>query len=86
MRLNGNDRFPHCVCFTSCISGAVIVKPYAAVILWAIIVDAVAISLWLWVISGVYLWVRRPNKRKLGTVCVVMGCALFVALVTWLCV
>ena len=61
-------------------------QAYAAVILWAIIVDAVAISLWLWVISGVYLWMRRPNKRKLGTVCVVMGCALFVALVTWLCV
>jgi hypothetical protein len=60
-------------------------QPYAAAIGWAIVVDAVAVSLWLWVISGIYLWARRPNKRKLGTACLVVGCALFAALVTWLC-
>ena len=60
-------------------------QPYPAMILWAIVVDAVAVSMWLWVISGVYLWARRPNKRKLGTVCLVAGCLLFAGLVVMLC-
>lgn len=60
-------------------------QPYAAVIVWAAIVDAVAVCLWLWVISGIYLWARRPNQRKLGTACLIAGCVLFAALVTLLC-
>ena len=27
--------------------------------IWAIIVDLIAISVWLWVISGLYFWIRR---------------------------
>jgi hypothetical protein len=60
-------------------------QPYPTMILWAIIVDAVAISMWLWVITGIYLWARRPKKRKLGTVCLVAGCLLFAGLVLMLC-
>ena len=61
-------------------------QPYATVIAWAVIVDSVAVSLWLWVISGIYLWFRRPSQRTLGTACLVLGCALFCVLVTLLCV
>jgi len=44
---------------------------------WAFIVDAVAISTIFWVISGVYIWARRPRKRLLGGICLVAGCLLF---------
>ena len=59
-------------------------QPYAACQLWAIIVDATAISTVIWVISGVYLWARRP-RRWWGGVCLVAGTALFVYLAVLLC-
>ena len=51
-------------------------QSYAAPILWAIIVDSVCISLWLWVISGLYLWWKMPRLRVIGGIC--LGSALFV--------
>jgi hypothetical protein len=60
-------------------------QPYPALICWAVLVDAVAVSLWLWVISGIYLWARRPSKRKLGGACLALGGILFAVLVAWLC-
>jgi hypothetical protein len=53
--------------------------------IWAVVVDAVTISTVIWVISGVYLWARRPRKRMLGGVCMTAGIALFAALVVLLC-
>jgi uncharacterized iron-regulated membrane protein len=50
-----------------------------------VVVDAVTISTVIWVISGVYLWARRPRKRMLGGVCMTAGIALFAALVVLLC-
>jgi len=52
---------------------------------WAIIVDLVSASVLLWIVSGVYLWARRPSKRKLGSVCLVGGGVLFAVLVASLC-
>lgn len=52
---------------------------------WAIIVDVVTISTVVWIISGIYLWVRRPRKRRLGGVCLAAGLLLFVGLVLALC-
>jgi len=52
---------------------------------WAVVVDAVTISTVIWVISGVYLWARRPKKRLLGGVCMTAGIALFAVLVVLLC-
>jgi len=43
------------------------------------------VSTILWVLSGVYLWVRRPKQRIAGGVCLGCGCVLFVVLVILLC-
>ena len=60
-------------------------QPYFAYLAWATIVDAASISTVIWVISGVYLWARRPRKRLLGGLCMVAGGLLFVALTILLC-
>lgn len=60
-------------------------QPYFAHITWAIIVDAVAISLCLWVISGVYLWWRRARKPFFGVLCMAAGVLSFVGLVILFC-
>lgn len=60
-------------------------QPYSAFIAWAVVVDAMAVSLWLWVVSGIYLWARRPRKRLLGGVCVIAGSLLFIGLTILLC-
>ena len=52
---------------------------------WAVIVDVVTVSTVIWVISGIYLWARRPRKRLLGGVCLVAGVVLFVWLAVVLC-
>ena len=43
----------------------------------ALIVDAVTASTVFWVLSGVYIWARRPRKRLLGGLCLAGGCLLF---------
>jgi hypothetical protein len=52
---------------------------------WAVVVDAVTISTVIWIISGIYLWARRPKKRLLGGVCMLAGSVLFAALAVLLC-
>ena len=59
-------------------------QPYLASILWAIIVDAVSISIAIWCLTGIYIWARRP-RRLLGGICVVTGSLLFMVLVIALC-
>ena len=54
-------------------------------ITWAVIVDVVSISMWLWVISGVYLWWRRTRKLLFGIVCLVAGVLAFAGLVVLFC-
>lgn len=60
-------------------------QPYFVTIAWAVVVDCVAVSMLLWVVSGVYIWARRPGKRLLGGVCLVGGGLLFTGLVILLC-
>jgi hypothetical protein len=60
-------------------------QPYFANIAWAAIVDAVAISMWLWVISGVYLWWRRSRKLLFGFLSLAAGLLSFVGLVVLFC-
>lgn len=60
-------------------------QPYFATIAWAGIVDVVSVSMWLWVISGVYLWWRRTRKAALGVACLVAGVVSFVGLVVLFC-
>jgi hypothetical protein len=49
---------------------------YLGSVVWAVSIDAVTLSTWFWVISGVYLWARRPKKRW-GGVCLVAGGLFF---------
>ena len=60
-------------------------QPYFAFVTWAALVDAVTTSTVVWVISGIYLWARRPRKRLLGGVCMTAGIVLFGVLVALLC-
>jgi hypothetical protein len=54
-------------------------------LIWGVAVDAVTISTVLWVITGIYLWARRPRRRWLGGLCLMAGSALFAALATLMC-
>ena len=60
-------------------------RPYFAHVAWAVIVDVTTISTVIWVISGIYLWARRPRKRLLGGVCLAIGVLLFMGLAVLLC-
>ena len=53
--------------------------------LWAATVDAVTGSTVLWVVSGIYLWARRPRRRLAGGLCLAAGCLLFAVLALLLC-
>ncbi|MCU0916736.1 MAG: PepSY domain-containing protein [Planctomycetes bacterium] len=60
-------------------------QPYFAFITWAVIVDVVTISMWVWVLSGFYLWARRPRTRLVGSLFAVGGSVLFILLTILLC-
>ena len=60
-------------------------QPYLAPRVWAVIVDITAISTIVWVISGIWLWARKPRERRLGGLCLAAGCLLFVVLAVLLC-
>lgn len=59
--------------------------PYWSTFLWAVTVDGVAISTWIWIVSGIYLWARRPKNRVWGGICLVAGLVLFAVLVAFIC-
>jgi hypothetical protein len=60
-------------------------QPYFSCIAWAVIVDIVSISMWLWVVSGIYIWWRKSRKLVLGVACLVAGVVSFVGLVILFC-
>ena len=51
----------------------------------AVIVDATTSSAVLWLISGIYLWARRPRRRLVGGLCLLAGTVLFAILAVLLC-
>lgn len=61
------------------------IQPYFVNIAWAVIVDAVSISMWIWALSGVYLWWRRSRKLLIGLLCLVGGLLVFLGLVFLFC-
>ena len=46
---------------------------------------AATISTMLWMVTGIYIWARRPRKRFLGGLCLVAGSLLFTALAVLMC-
>jgi len=60
-------------------------QPYFVNVAWAVIVDGVALSMWLWVFSGVYLWWRRSRTLLLGWACLIVGFISFLGLVVLFC-
>jgi len=58
---------------------------FFANITWAVIVDLVCVSMWLWVVSGIYIWFRKRKQRVSGNICLAAGCVLFCVLVVLLC-
>jgi hypothetical protein len=47
--------------------------------LWAIMVDAVMISILLWIASGFYMWWQQPKLRVSGGLAFAAGLAVFIA-------
>ncbi len=60
-------------------------QPYFAPRAWAAVVDVTAVSTVIWLISGIWLWARRPRKRLLGGMCLIGGILLFAGLAILLC-
>jgi len=60
-------------------------RRYLAATVWALSVDAVIVSTWFWIVSGIYIWARRPKKRLWGGICLVAGGLLFAVLAILLC-
>ncbi len=60
-------------------------RSYLVSSIWGLMVDVVGVSLWLWIVSGVYIWARRPKKRLLGGICLSAGLILFAILTVVLC-
>jgi hypothetical protein len=54
-------------------------------LLWGIFVDIVTTSTVLWVVTGIYLWARRPRRRWLGGLCLTAGSVLFAVLALLMC-
>ncbi len=59
-------------------------QPYFAYRAWALIVDLVSVSILIWVVSGIYLWIRHPRNRKSGGVAFSAGILFFALLVVLL--
>ena len=60
-------------------------QPYFAFVTWVALVDVVTISMWMWVLSGFYIWLRRPRTRLVGSFFAVGGSVLFILLTILLC-
>lgn len=48
--------------------------------LWALAVDAFIVATVLWMVTGVWMWWQLARTRKIGAICLVSGCALFLLL------
>lgn len=56
-------------------------KSYFAYDAWAFAVDAVVITMWLWALSGLYLWWGKRSRRLRGGITAGCGLLLFLMLV-----
>jgi hypothetical protein len=60
-------------------------QPHFAYVTWAAIVDIVTVSMWVWVLTGLYIWFHRPRTRLVGSLCALGGSVLFLVLTLLLC-
>jgi hypothetical protein len=56
-------------------------QPYGIESLWAVFLDLLAIANLLWIVSGLYIWLKLKRLRFWGWVSLAGGMASFVALV-----
>lgn len=54
--------------------------PYALEVMWAGVVDIVAVSIVIWVASGLYIWWKLKRFRFWGCSAIAAGCAAFILL------
>lgn len=52
--------------------------------MWAMVVDFVTISIWIWVISGLYFWIRRRKNYRFDILIFASGVTAFTLLATLL--
>jgi hypothetical protein len=52
-------------------------EDYLANDLWAFIVDSVIVAIVLWAVTGLWMWLEMSRTRKLGSICLMGGSALF---------
>ena len=52
-------------------------EKYLANDMWALIVDVVIVAILLWAVTGIWMWLGMSQTRKLGSVCLIGGSALF---------
>ncbi len=48
---------------------------------WALVVDILALCIWVWGVTGVIMWLRLPRRIPWGMVAVITGWLLFALLV-----
>ena len=54
--------------------------PYLRADLWAFVVDLLVIAIWLWGVTGVWLWARKRPGRWWGVIAIAGGLLLFLCL------
>lgn len=54
--------------------------PYVLELLWAAIVDLVAVSIIIWIVSGLYIWWQLKRYRLLGLSAIAAGLTTFIFL------
>ena len=49
--------------------------------LWALSVDIVILAMFLWIVSGLYMWYTIKTTRRWGIICITAGMAIFIILI-----
>lgn len=48
---------------------------------WAVVVDLVAISIFIWIVSGIYMMLKKPGEKKWSYISMLAGFVVFAVLV-----
>ena len=48
---------------------------------WALSVDIAILAMFLWVVSGLYMWYKIKTTRRWGIICITAGMAIYIILI-----